>query len=238
MYSFDSYQLTNDSHGGSRNLWCPMRIGGQGGKFISMKFGKISATVFMAIAAVGITTGTAYAAPAAPVQPAAVHNDATSGVLSGIQYHTVVSPVTRAITTTISDGRFVIAPNGSSVALESNTGQQVDQVSLRPELAGQVFTVAQQISPDGRSLTLTPKVSPQEIAQAKDITAMDNLMFQVNKNIVGIVGGVIIGGLLGSLLGLGVLSIITAPIGAVVGGIGGGYVMGGQQFLNALQAAI
>lgn len=203
-----------------------------------MKFGKITATVFMAIAAVGITAGTANAAPAAPAQPIAAHNDATSGVLSGIQYHTVVSPVTRAITATISGGHFVLAPNGSSVALESNTGQQVDQVSLRPEFGGQVFTVAQRISPDGRSLTLTPQVSPREIAQVKDINAMDNLMFQVNKNIVGIVGGVIIGGLLGSLLGFGILSIITAPIGAIVGGIGGGYVMGGQQFLNALQAAI
>jgi len=192
----------------------------------------------MAVAAVGITAGTASAAPAAQVQPAAVHNDATSGVSSGIQYHTVISPATRAVTTTVSGGRFVIAQNGASVALESNTGQQVDQVSLRQEIAGHVFTVAQQISPDGQSLTLTPRVSPHEIARATDVTAMDNLMYQVNKNIVGIAGGAIVGGLIGSLLGLGFFSLITGPIGIVVGAIGGGYVMGGQQFLNALQAAV
>src|SRR6266568_2312003 len=199
-----------------------------------MKFGKITATVFMAVAAVGITAGTAAAAPAAPVQPTTVHNDATSGVLSGIQYHTVVSPVTRAITTTISGGHFVMAPNGGSVVLESNTGQQLDQVSLHQEFAGHAFTAAQQISADGRSLTLTPQVSPQEIGQVKDINAMDNLMVQVNKNIVGIALGAMLGGFLGGLLGLGFFSIITGPIGLVVGAIGGGYAMGGQQFLNAL----
>lgn len=200
-----------------------------------MKFGKITATVFMAIAAVGITAGTANAAPAP--QPAAVHNDATSGVENGIQYHTLVSPVSRAITTTVSDGHFVLAPNGSSVVLESKSGQQIDHVSLRPELAGHVFTVAQQISADGRSLTLTPTVSPRDVAQAKDINAMSNLWSEVNKNLAGVVIGAALGGFLGSLLGFGIFSLITGPIGIVVGAIAGGTAMGGQQFLNAVQAA-
>jgi hypothetical protein len=200
-----------------------------------MKFGKITATVFMAIAAVGITAGTADAAPAP--QPAAVHNDATSGVENGIQYHTVVSPVSRTITTTVSDGHFVLAPNGMSVALESNSGRQIDHVSLRPELAGHVFTVAQQISADGRSLTLTPTVSPQEIGQVKDINAINNLFAEINKNIVGVVIGAGLGGFLGGLLGFGIFSIITGPVGALLGAIAGGTAMGGQEFLNAVQAA-
>lgn len=201
-----------------------------------MKFGKLTGIVIMAISAVGITAGTAYAAPA-PAQPAAVHNDATSGVDNGIHYQTSVSPASRVITAKVDAGRFVAAPDGSTIALKSDTGATLDQVALRGKIAGHAFTAAEQISADGHTLTLTPQVAPQEIGQVKDINAMNNLWYQVQKNLPGVAIGGILGGFLGSLLGFGILSIITGPVGGLVGAIAGGYAMGGKQFLDAVQAA-
>ncbi|WP_067668062.1 hypothetical protein [Nocardia miyunensis] len=200
-----------------------------------MKFGKITGIVLMAISAVGITAGTAYAAPA-PAQPAAVHNDATSGVDNGIHYRTSVSPIDKAITATVDAGRFVAAADGSSVALKSDAGATLDQVALHGNLGGHVFSAAQRISANGHTLTLTPQVAPREIGQVKDINSFNNLWFQVQKNLPGVAIGGILGGFLGSLLGFGILSIITGPVGGLVGAIAGGYAMGGKQFLDAVQA--
>ncbi len=198
-----------------------------------MKFGKFTGIVLMAISAVGITAGTAYAAPA----PAAVHNDATSGVDHGIHYRTSVSPVGKTITATVDAGRFVAAADGSTVALKSDTGATLDQVGLHANLGGHVVTVAQRISADGHTLTLTPQVAPREIGQVKDINAMSNLWAQVQKNLAGVIIGGALGGFLGSLLGFGIFSLITGPIGIAVGAVAGGYAMGGQQFLDAVKAA-
>ncbi|MFE9328038.1 hypothetical protein ACIHDR_42905 [Nocardia sp. NPDC052278] len=45
-----------------------------------------------------------------------------------------------------------------------------------------------------------------------------------------------VGGFIGALPGFGFLSLITASIGWEVGGIAGGYIQGGQEFLDAEQA--
>lgn len=199
-----------------------------------MKFGKITTAVFMAVAAVGITAATANGQPAlATEQPAVVASGgATSGVVSGISYHTTVSPTDKTITWTVDSGRFEVTADGTAVALQTEDGTTVDSTPLRSELAGLPIAVEPQISADGRTVTLAASMSPQDsakaaaIADAKDISSYDRLMYQVNKNMPGIVIGAVIGAFIPFLW------LITIPAGAVIGG----YVMGGQEFLDALTA--
>ncbi|WP_280471049.1 hypothetical protein [Nocardia cyriacigeorgica] len=198
-----------------------------------MKFGKITAAVFMAVTAVGITAATANGQPAVANDPAVVTSgDATSGVVSGINYNTTVSPADKTITWSVDSGKFELTSDGSAVVLKSDSGATVDQVALRSEVAGLPITVDEEISADGRSVTLAATMTPEDsaklkdVAELKDISSYDRLMEQVNKNLPGIA----IGALIGCFVPF--LWIITIPAGAVIGG----YVMGGQPFLDALIA--
>ncbi|MFE3441761.1 hypothetical protein ACFXNW_01875 [Nocardia sp. NPDC059180] len=205
----------------------------QSGGNSRMKFGKITSAVFMAVTAVGITAATANGQPAVATESAVVTSgDATSGVVSGINYNTTVSPADKTITWSVDSGKFELASDGSAVLLKSDTGATVDQVALRSEVAGLPIAVGQEISADGRSVTLAATMTPEDssklkdVADLKDISSYDRLMDQVNKNLPGIA----IGALIGCFIPF--LWIITIPAGAVIGG----YVMGGQPFLDALIA--
>ncbi|WP_178128302.1 hypothetical protein [Nocardia cyriacigeorgica] len=198
-----------------------------------MKFGKITAAVFMAVTAVGITAATANGQPAVANESAVVTSgDATSGVVQGINYNTTVSPSDKTITWAVDKGRFEVAADGSAVLLKSEDGATVDQVPLRSEVAGLPIAVEEEISADGRTVTLAATMTPEDSAELKDvsnlkdISSYDRLMEQVNKNLPGIA----IGALIGCFVPF--LWIITIPAGAVIGG----YVMGGQPFLDALIA--
>ncbi|MEU7765251.1 hypothetical protein AB0B25_09055 [Nocardia sp. NPDC049190] len=196
-----------------------------------MKFEKITAAVFMTIAAVGITAATAHAEQAVTEQPTAVTaGGTTSGVDHGIKYQITVSPVDRVIVATVENGTFEIAQNGA-VVLESGDGAAVTEVRPRSVVDGRSIAIAQQIGPDGRTLTLTPTAA--DIAQLKDISSYDRLREQINKNLPGVVGGAIVGGILGAFLIL--IWGVSIPVGALLGGLVGGYVMGGPEFLDAVQ---
>lgn len=202
--------------------------------FISMKFGKITTAVFLAVTAVGITAATANGQPAvATEQPAVVASGGvTSGVAQGINYNTTVSPVDKTITWSVDSGRFQLTEDGSAVALIADNGATVDQVALKSEVAGLPIAVAQEISADGRSVKLAASMTPedttelQNVAELKDISSYDRLMEQVNKNLPGIA----IGGIIGAFIPF--LWLITIPAGMLIGG----YVMGGQEFLDAVIA--
>ncbi|MFD4431554.1 hypothetical protein [Nocardia sp. NPDC058497] len=199
-----------------------------------MKFGKITTAVFLAVTAVGITAATANGQPAvATEQPAVVASGGvTSGAVHGINYNTTVSPADKTITWAVDSGRFQVTPDGSAVALVAADGVTVDQVALRSEVAGLPIAVAPEISQDGRTVTLAASMTPEDtaklanVAELKDISSYDRLMAQVNKNLPGIV----IGGIIGSFIPF--LWLITIPAGMVIGG----YVMGGQEFLDAVTA--
>ncbi|MGK8552871.1 hypothetical protein [Nocardia gipuzkoensis] len=200
-----------------------------------MKFEKNTAAVFMAIAAVGVTAATAHAEPAVMEQPTAVTAGGTiSGVDHGINYQITVSPVDRVIITTVENGKFEIAQNGA-VVLESGDGAAVTEVPQRYAVDGRSTAIAQHISADGRTMTLTSTPTAEDVAQLKDITSYDRLMEQINKNLPGVVGGAIVGGI---ILGVCLPLIwgISIPVGALIGGTIGGYVLGGPEFLAAVQA--
>ncbi|MFD3592031.1 hypothetical protein ACFWU5_04830 [Nocardia sp. NPDC058640] len=186
-----------------------------------MKFGKISTAVFMAVAAVGITAGTAHGAPAVAIeQPAAA--------LAGV----TVSPVDKAITWTVDSGKFEIAADGAAVLLKGADGATVDQVSLRQEIAGLPIAVTPEISQDGRAVKLAASMAPadsvklHDVAELKDISAYDRFMYQTQKNMPGIIVGGVIG------LFFPFLWFVTIPAGMFIGG----YVMGGEEFREAVVA--
>ncbi|MGQ4599363.1 hypothetical protein [Nocardia sp. R6R-6] len=88
---------------------------------------------------------------------------------------------------------------------------------------------------DGRTLPLTPTPTAEDTAQLKDISSYDRLQAQINKNLPGVVAGAIVGGLVGGVF-LPLIWGISIPMGALIGGTVGGYVLGGPEFLDAVQA--
>lgn len=200
-----------------------------------MKFGKISATVFMAVAAVGITAGTAGAAPA-QAQPAVSQQHQVSGTDHGIGYHAALSDNGKDIAATVDSGKFEVVNDGAAVALKSDTGATVAQVPLTFNVSGHSIPVSEQISADSQSLTLTPHATADDISELKNINSFTNLMTQIHNNMAGVVIGGMLGGMLGGILGLGIFSIITGPVGGLVGAMVGGAAQGGQPFIDAVKA--
>jgi hypothetical protein len=199
-----------------------------------MKFEKTTAAVFMTISAVGITSATAQAEPAVPRQSTAVTvGDTTSGVDHGIDYRITVSPDDGVVVTTVENGRFELAQNGA-VVLETGDGTAAAEVPQWYAADGRSITMAQHIGADGHTLTLTPATTAADNARVKDISSYSRLSEQINKNLPGVVGGAIVGGILGACLFL--IWGISIPVGVLIGGTVGGYIMGGPEFLDAVQA--
>ncbi|MFE4458721.1 hypothetical protein ACFROC_15325 [Nocardia tengchongensis] len=196
-----------------------------------MKFEKVTAVVFMAISAVGITAATAHAEPAVAGQPAAA--DIISGVDHEIGYQITISPVDKVITTTVQNGKFEMAKNGA-VVLESGNGAARTEMPQRFAVAGRSIPLVQHIGADGRTLTLTPTPTAEDTAQLKNISSYDRLKEQIDRNLPGVVTGAIVGGLLGACVFL--LWGLTIPVGALIGATIGGYVTGGPEFLDAVTA--
>ncbi|TQM30994.1 hypothetical protein [Nocardia bhagyanarayanae] len=197
-----------------------------------MKFGMLATTTLLTAAVVGLAAGTVHANPTEQQEVSA------SGVDQGVGYRTVLSDASRIVTTTVDSGRFEIAEGGAKVVLKSDRGEVVTDVPLTYELSGHRLSVANEISEDGRKLKLTPTVDAKAIGEMQPVDSQARLATEINKNVVGLVAGGVLGGLIGAVLGLGFFSIITGPIGAVVGAIAGGYIMGGQPFMDAMSAAI
>ncbi|WP_174183500.1 hypothetical protein [Nocardia barduliensis] len=198
-----------------------------------MKFGTIAAIALGAVAAVGITAGAANAQPVEPDREIT-----TTGVEQGVDYRTTVSRETGAINTAVEHGTFAVVDDGTKIKLTSDTGAVVAEVPLTFEVSGSKLSVAHEISDSGRRLALTPVADAKEIGEMQPISSMNRLIAELNKNVVGVVGGALLGGLLGALIGLGFFSIITGPIGLVVGAIAGGAIQGGQPFMDALMAVV
>ncbi|WP_040855263.1 hypothetical protein [Nocardia niigatensis] len=199
-----------------------------------MKFEKITAVVFMAVSAMGITAATAHAEPAVTEQPTAVTaGDIISGVDHEISYQITISPVDKVITTTVQNGKFEMARNGA-VVLESGNGAAMTEMPQRFAVDGRSIPLMQHIGADGRTLTLTPTPTAEDTAQLKNISSYDRLKEQIDKNLPGVVTGAIVGGLLGACVFL--LWGLTIPVGALIGATIGGYVTGGPEFLDAVTA--
>ncbi|WP_040791539.1 hypothetical protein [Nocardia paucivorans] len=205
-----------------------------------MKFGTFAATTLLTIAALGVTAGTVHADPA-PVTTESTESTEqlrTEGVDKGVGYKTTVDRETGTITTSVEAGRFELASDGERAVLKADNGEVVAEVPLTYEISGSKVSVAHEISDDGHELELTPTATAAEIGEMREVGSMAQLTNELQENVVGVAVGAVLGGLLGALIGLGFLSIITGPIGLLVGAVAGGYVMGGQPFLDAVMAVL
>ncbi|NNH71455.1 hypothetical protein HLB23_16560 [Nocardia uniformis] len=198
-----------------------------------MKFGTFAGTTLLTIAAMGIATGSVAAKPALDSR-----ENAWSGVEQGIGYRAVLDHFDQVISTSVDGGKFEVTADGGKVLLKSDDGDTVAAVPLVFEISEKRLELAEQISDNGEKLTLTPRVDAKEIGELRQIGSMDRLVAELDKNMVGVVIGGILGGILGAAAGLMMLSIITGPIGLLVGAIAGGYLMGGQAFLDAVMAVL
>ncbi|MET8797645.1 hypothetical protein ABZV91_14550 [Nocardia sp. NPDC004568] len=199
-----------------------------------MKFERATAAVFMTISAMGVTAATAHAEPVATKQSTAVTvGDTTSGIDHGIDYRITVSPVDGVVVATVGNGRFELADNGA-VVLETGDGAAAAAVPQWFAAGGRAVPIAQHIGADGHTLTLTPAGTAADSAQVRDISSYSRLAEQIDKNLPGVVGGAVVGGLLGACLFL--IWGISIPVGVLIGGTVGGYVQGGPEFLDAVQA--
>ncbi|WP_054815971.1 hypothetical protein [Nocardia arizonensis] len=197
-----------------------------------MKFGTWAATALMAVAAVSLSAATAHAKPTTE-PPKEV---SASGIEQGVEYRTVLIDGSRASRTVLDRGRFALT--GDTVTLISDGGAEVARVPLTYEVSGSRVAVDQQIGADGRTLTLIPKVTAAQIGEMQPVSSMARLIAELDKNVVGVVSGAVLGGLIGAVLGVGFFSILTGPVGMVVGAVAGGYVTGGQPFLDAMTAVV
>lgn len=191
-----------------------------------MKVGKLTTIAVMAIAAVGITAGTAHAAPA----PAGFENSD-----GGVGYRTEVSG--QAVTTIVDAGAFTLTRAGSAVSLTNDAGAVVAEIPLVFDVAGQQVSVAPAIDAAGRSLTLTPSVSPASATVLQDVSAQDRFLYELNRASFGIgvaaAIGAGIGLVTGCIIGIVVGCIPGVLIGAAIGAVVGAVNTGGQPLLDA-----
>ncbi|NLU61633.1 ammonium transporter [Rhodococcus sp. HNM0563] len=205
-----------------------------------MKLRKLAAVATMTIAAMGITAGTSYAAPAAQDE---------------INYESHVDG--QSVVTVIDAGAFQVSGDGQSVELQDNAGNTVVSLPLAVQLGDIQLPFEREISEDGKTLTLTPvtdlsqatPVAPEDkVAQGitpvalkvTDVASPDeNLKAQQNfASQLGIATAV--GGLTGTIIGCIVGSVATIPLlavgcvpGAGVGGVLGTIAAGGPTLIVA-----
>ncbi|MFC0449763.1 hypothetical protein [Rhodococcus jostii] len=155
----------------------------------------------------------------------------------------------RAVVTKIDAGAFVVASDGQSVALEDGAGNPVVSLPLAYRFDGLQFPFDEEVSEDGRTLTLTPVTDRTKATPVADIdlplsdvaSVEENTRAQTNfaqqltlATAVGGLAGTVVGGAIG-LVGLiaGPVALATVPVFAAVGAIAGTVVVGGPTLVIA-----
>ncbi|MGN5236350.1 MULTISPECIES: ammonium transporter [unclassified Rhodococcus (in: high G+C Gram-positive bacteria)] len=205
-----------------------------------MKLRKLAAVATMTIAAMGITAGTSYAAPAAQGE-------------DKINYE--VRGEDDSVVTVIDAGAFQVSGDGTSVELKDDDGNTVMSLPLAIQLGDLQLPFEREISEDGKTLTLTPTtdltqatpVAPEDkvatgitpvalkvtdvASPEENLKAQQNFVSQLGvATAIGTVAGAIIGCIVGAIPGSivpGAGTILGCGAGAATGGTIGAFVTGG-----------
>ncbi|NLE81835.1 MAG: ammonium transporter [Rhodococcus sp.] len=204
-----------------------------------MKLRKFTAVAAMTAAAMGVAAGTAYAAPA----PAPAQDE--------INFESQIED--QSVVTTLDAGAFKVAGDGETVEIKDNEGNTVISMPLAVQLNGFEIPLAEEVSEDGREITLTPQLgkstpvapadrvegialqdvaSPEENLIAQETFGAQLAVATATGGLAGTIIGAIIGGVAGSLAA-GVGTLVGVPFGATVGGIIGTIVVGGPTLIVA-----
>ncbi|MEV0250189.1 hypothetical protein AB0H76_26575 [Nocardia sp. NPDC050712] len=195
--------------------------------------GVLPFAVVATFAGAGAASATDYAAQ----QARWAENLVASGNAEGIDYKTTVAPDLSTISTALTNGRFTLTADSSTVNVESATGAKVTELPLQVKtVAGNTIPLVPQVSTDGKSLVLTPQVSP---AAATELQAIATNPQAQNPDPVlnGVAAGAFVGVAVAAILCLPALSaviigylicvplasisnvIFAAAIGAIVGAV-------------------
>lgn len=178
-----------------------------------MRVTPFAATALLAIGALGASTGTAHAGPAAP-------EASVRAAEQGIGYVAEPTADSSGVVATLDEGSFQLTKDATAVVLADTSGRAVATLPLAVQAFGTTSALAPSISDTGRSLTLTPVDAPrssEHIAELVDDAADTEVRKQHNAGIGALVGAGI-GAVLGFFLG-GVGALLTVPIGAGVGAL-------------------
>ncbi|WP_241665821.1 hypothetical protein [Prescottella subtropica] len=181
-----------------------------------MKLHRTAAVSVLAIAALGVATGTASADPVAP--PATIH------------YQTQIGANGTSLDTVFDAGTFRVA--GDVVDVVDPSGATVGTIPLTYPVAG--TTVPLSAAVDGNRLTLTPEIPAQSVSALHNVDARQdaytNMVREIEK-------GWNNGGQMNAQIGAGVGAVVGCVLFLFVGCIPGAMIGGAIGASNGINAA-
>ncbi|MGF7124592.1 hypothetical protein AB4Z09_06635 [Rhodococcus sp. TAF43] len=172
-----------------------------------MKLHRTAAVSVLAIAALGVATGTAYAEPGPPPSPGVIH------------YQTQIGSNGTSLDTVLDAGTFRVA--GNVVDVVDPAGATVGTIPLTYPVAGTDISLVPSV--DGSRLTLTPAVPAQGVAALHNVDARqdayDNMVRQIEQ-------GWFNGGQMSAQIGAGVGAVVGCVLFLFVGCIPGAAIGG------------
>ncbi|MEU8897702.1 hypothetical protein [Nocardia sp. NPDC048505] len=169
--------------------------------------GVLPLAVAVTFAGAGVASATDHAAQ----QARWAESLTASGTAEGLDYKTTVAPDLKTISTVLDNGKFSLTADSAAVNLESSTGAKISELPLTLKtVAGNAIPLTPQVSADGKTLVVTPQVSPEVGAELKNIATNPGAQ---NPD------PVLNGAAAGALVGLGIAAVVCLPaLGAFVVG--------------------
>ncbi|QBS41099.1 hypothetical protein DMB37_14210 [Nocardia sp. CS682] len=156
--------------------------------------------------------GTASATDYAAQQTRWAESLTATGNEQGVEYKTTTAPDLKSISTELNSGKFTLAADSSTVRVESTTGAQVTEFPMTLKtVAGNTISLAPQVSADGKTLVVTPQVTPEAAAELKNVTATGDLKPIATNPDAQNHDPVANGLAAGALVGLGIAAILCIP---------------------------
>ncbi|MFE9578232.1 hypothetical protein ACFYO1_17725 [Nocardia sp. NPDC006044] len=178
-----------------------------------MRAGRNILTVVLPFAVVATlaNAGTASATELADQQARWADSLSATGAEQGVEYKTTTSADLKSVSTVLNSGKFTLTADSSAVRVESASGAKVTEFPMSMKsAAGNTIALAPQISPDGKTLTVTPQVTQEIAGELKNVAAGDLKPIATNpdaQNHDPVANGLAAG----ALTGLGVAAILCIP---------------------------
>lgn len=94
----------------------------------------------------------------------------------GEGFRTTVAPDLRTVSASLDEGRFVLGPEG--VIIESAAGSPIGELPAAFTTAeGNLIDLAAEIAADGRSITVTPELTPAATTELQDIATVPTAQY-------------------------------------------------------------
>ena len=186
----------------------------------------LTGSALLVVAALGVSAGTAHAAPVAQQES------------SGIGYEAHAEGT--SVITTIDAGAFRVTDTGDAIEMVDDSGNVVAALPLTIRIEDAVYPIDADL--DGRTATLTPHV-PEDVASSLKSVAQsgfdtqkerdDSALADFNSYLgyATLIGGLVFGVILGAVglaVGCGLLAVtvVGTPVGCL-GGLLAGFAAGG-----------